>query len=790
MMYHQAVTWAQLTTATPSLEMYVGQDVLYFIMSRDVLCVTSMNDIEMTFLLNLEMCLNGVDMKSAAPDLHDVTCPRNSEVNAQEAECNVPDNVPKISGTVPIIGRSIMDVVDTRMGYVVNYGSLSVFIYISGEKIYTDVITPAAGISQEFHEDAPQRGCGIQTTLFRHHPDNSHVFIFENVSTDIGFGGYPVALTKALLANCTLYNDDCSSCVSVAVCGWCSGEIRCTMEAECMSGEWLQAEAASFYEYPKRQIHRSCLYIDIVGSYNLTFSPRSGLRISTTKMLIYVTTEKALNVTDAVLSVYISNHLICPITYFIQDQSFKFDILPDVWNYSLQCNVSSSEIPEEQGIVSVQYTDSKIRPATLWLNSTEEIEFVVPTFKSFSPLKGPQAGGTLLEISGTHLLSGNYHDVVIAGRTCELIMDYSTDERLVCLTPEVAKPTQSLVFINLYDDFTLASLRRFTYTENPFIDSIFPLRTFVGGGEFQYVKGTNLDSIARPLFVVVVYVNGTADDKLETECKVKNSTFMACPSPTIVISGLLNGTRGRRSIDNSDNECNEITTTSSGESVEFRIGFVLDNVQEWLPSVIQDHLDAKYTTITVARDPVYYMFGGAGNIIFYNPGENDFLVIKGERLDCGATRNDITIEVGLAYCTPIISLYRTQLTCTPPSSEPPVRSEYLESHGFPHVLVQVGVGDSRYLIGYIDYEDTKLPIEAWIIAIAVGVIFLVLFAVGVVIYFVVCRIDDVWKESAVNKRSPAKQNTRPCGLLPGPTRVFPSMEAQLTYILAAKTRGR
>ncbi|XP_070557305.1 uncharacterized protein [Ptychodera flava] len=110
---------AQLTTATPSLEMYVGQDVLYFIMSRDVLCVTSMADIEMAFLRNLDVCLNGADMKSAAPDLQTVTCPQNSEVNAKEVECNVPDNVPKFSGTVPIIGRSFMDVVDTRMGYVV-----------------------------------------------------------------------------------------------------------------------------------------------------------------------------------------------------------------------------------------------------------------------------------------------------------------------------------------------------------------------------------------------------------------------------------------------------------------------------------------------------------------------------------------------------------------------------------------------------------------------------------------------------------------------------------------------
>ncbi|XP_070557306.1 plexin-A1-like [Ptychodera flava] len=236
------------------------------------------------------------------------------------------------------------------------------------------------------------------------------------------------------------------------------------MEAECLSGEWLQAEAASFYEYPKLQIHRSCLYIDLVGSFNLTFSPRSGLRIGTTKMLIYVTTEKALSVTEDLLSLYISDHLICPIMYLIHGLVYEYDTILDEWRYRFQCNVNSSEIPEEQGIVSLRYTDSNIRPAVLWLNSTEEIDFVVPTFKSFSPLKGPQAGGTLLEISGNHLLSGNYHDVVIAGRTCELIMDYSTDERLVCLTPEVAKPTQSLVFINLYDDFTLASLRRFTYS--------------------------------------------------------------------------------------------------------------------------------------------------------------------------------------------------------------------------------------------------------------------------------------------------------------------------------------
>ncbi|XP_070557610.1 hepatocyte growth factor receptor-like isoform X2 [Ptychodera flava] len=655
-----------------------------------------------------------------------------------------------------------MDVDSTAMATVVNTGNLSVILRSDGRKIQENVITPVAPI-YDVYEDEQLFECPTPDTQFRISPDNTHLFVFTNYfSTGQASDEppqYSTTVTKALMANCSAYTYECSSCLSVSFCGWCAEQDRCTMESGCPNGRWFQADATSFYQQSEgRQIDPSCLYIDLVGDYNVTFSPRSGLRTGSTQLQVNITTEKLLYVFGEVMPfVYIGDDVDCQGAFFTSEGMSYFGNSSGPWTYSIQCSVISPGVPYS-AIVSVKVMDfNELGRYTLWFNSTEEFKFVVPTFKSFSPLKGPQAGGTLLEIIGTDLLAGNYQNVVIAGKLCELEMDYSTDERLVCSTPEVVEPTQSLVTINYYDNFSLTSLRRFTYTENPFIEAIFPLRTFVGGGEFQYVTGTNLDSIARPLFIVIAYVNETAIDQFESECRVENSTFMACPSPEILISSLFNGTRSRRSVDDNDNECNEITTTPSGESVDFRIGFVLDNVQEWLPSVIQNHLDAKYTSITVARDPVYYMFGGSGNVFSYNPDGNNYLVIEGERLDCGASIQDITIEIGLAFCRPIISLYRTQLTCTPPSSEPPERSEYSRSHGFPHVLVRVGVGDSRYLIGYIDYEDTKSPIEAWVIAIAVCVIVLVLLAIAVIVYCVVRRMRRL-SDGAGGKQEKSRQN--------------------------------
>ncbi|XP_070558907.1 hepatocyte growth factor receptor-like [Ptychodera flava] len=298
-------------------------------------------------------------------------------------------------------------------------------------------------------------------------------------------------------------------------------------------------------------------------------------------------------------------------------------------------------------------------------------------------------------------------------------------------------------FVSTSDrNITLTSKRRYDYTENPFIDTIYPLRAFLGGGAIQQVTGTNLDSIARPLFVVVVKTNGSYIDDFSSVCNVKNSTFMACPAPEIDISEFLNNTRGKREVGSSG--CDVVARTPSGESVQFKIGFVLDGVQDWLPSVIDQHIDAKYTTIAVARDPVYYTFSGEGNILTFKPNEDNYLVIEGERLDCGATKHDITIEIGLAYCTPIISLYRTQLTCTPPNELPPVRSEYSEDHGLPHVLVRVGLASNRNFIGYIDYvnsTESEPGVAGWIIAVAaVCVIALLLLALAVVALFVAPRL--------------------------------------------------
>ncbi|XP_077977340.1 hepatocyte growth factor receptor-like [Glandiceps talaboti] len=741
------VTWAQMTQASQSMAESLGytegEDVLYYIMSMEILCVVPMTSVEAAFQHNIQRCLDGRNLTVASPETRHVLCPRNEQIQASDAVCGIPGDLPALplAGGIPLFGEAVMYIDRAKIAEVITTGKHSIISYSDGEYFRERLISSSPGSLPQLNDYTPS--CPRINKQLLLHPDSIHNFILEGVSSESQDAhvlpeGRSTKVTKHLSSNCTV-NLGCSSCVSDPYCGWCRQEKRCTLEALCPSGEWLQQDASSFYREDGRfVISPVCVYIDLVGEYWVQFSPDAGLLSSSTELTVNITSEKSLPIyLDTPVLIYIGDIRKCDdvelLTAGYNETELGLTSSNSGYSYLFRCRVPKS-LEKYETVVSVLVYDFPYG-INLWLNSTEKFKIATPVFGNFMPTKGPESGGTLLEITGEHLLTGNSINITIAGVLCQLRRAYSTNERLFCITGSVPNPMDSRVTITYEGQYTVESIRRYIYTEDPFIELIYPLRTFVGGGAIQYITGTNLDSIARPQFVVVMSINSSFVDEFKNDCKVWNATSMTCPSPEINISATLEESTVKRSTD--DEECYFVTRTASGDPVEFQIGFIMDGVEAWLPSYIDQYLDQQYTTLTVARDPVFYTFAGDSNITSFNPEDDQYLVIEGERLDCGAMKQDMTVEVGVDFCKPIISLYGTQLTCKPPEDEPPIRNIYATDHGLPHVSVKVGTG-SVYHIGYIEYQQSASSgIQGWVIAIAVCVILLVVIALAaVVIYFV------------------------------------------------------
>ncbi|XP_070582228.1 plexin-B-like [Ptychodera flava] len=387
---------------------------------------------------------------------------------------------------------------------------------------------------------------------------------------------------------------------------------------------------------------------------------------------------------------------------------------------------------------------------------------------SITPSVGPVSGGTEINITGPNV-NVDVLSVFIAGRPCN-IRDQEMKNRTICYTPRVDEPIESAITM-VYKNGNLTSDRVFSYKPDPEIYAITPLKQFQMGGQKQTIRGENLNIIGRPVFVVTAVKNASSLE-FNSSCKAENSTTMICRSPNISFSDQNNSnavsgmndmqskedrqnttTRVKR---DAEDDCIPITSSHvSGEYVEFTVGFYLDGVEKWRPQNISRYLDKKYTTYAVMEDPVINKFPGENNI--YSIGEDtQYLVITGERLNCGAQKEDFRVEVGLDYCRPIISLHSRQLTCKPPGKKPPLKSDE-DNYGHPHV--RVWIGNIWHDIGYLRY----VVLQPWMIALAVIAAVLVIVVVTLTVVYLLRRNSRHrrYKQSGVSVTEEGYMGLRP-----------------------------
>ncbi|GIY30138.1 hypothetical protein CEXT_325971 [Caerostris extrusa] len=100
-------------------------------------------------------------------------------------------------------------------------------------------------------------------------------------------------------------------------------------------------------------------------------------------------------------------------------------------------------------------------------------------------------------------------------------------------------------------------------------------------------------------------------------------------------------------------------------------------------------------------DPIYYPFSEKNGIKYY---KSDYLTINGMNLDRASQETDVVVRIGTSYCN-VTSLSRSQLTCRPPTTQPPARDANgkPDVNKIPEVVVEVG-DHLKFTIGKLSYE--------------------------------------------------------------------------------------
>ncbi|XP_072026499.1 plexin-A2-like [Amphiura filiformis] len=262
-----------------------------------------------------------------------------------------------------------------------------------------------------------------------------------------------------------------------------------------------------------------------------------------------------------------------------------------------------------------------------------------PAVLAFSPLFGPEAGGTKLKINGTSLVTGRYMQILIGNTACGLESVAADDTELTCSTGSAVSGYKAQVKMT-YDEAERTSLDEYEYKDNPVIIRVQPNEAFKAGGRVLRVTGINLDVVQTPQ--VRVSVGG----KIYTEtCKVTNdnSTQMACPSPAVNLPA-----RKRRQADE----------TVSDEGVIATLGFIMDGVTD-LPTWSEN--PQNNFTFEYFENPNYFPLNEEVNV-----NENDeILSIEGERLNLASTESDVQVWVGEYPCE-VVNLGLNVLSCQLP----------------------------------------------------------------------------------------------------------------------------
>ncbi|XP_067128995.1 plexin-A2 isoform X2 [Centruroides vittatus] len=344
--------------------------------------------------------------------------------------------------------------------------------------------------------------------------------------------------------------------------------------------------------------------------------------------------------------------------------------------------------------------------------SKKHYSFVNPRVTSIEPTKGPKSGGTLLKIWGLHMDAGSYAEAFVDGLQCKVIR--RTMNCVECITMASKETGPGRVRVKFDNGLRIFEDYNYLYVDNPVITHVesgsssqrgVP-KGIPSGGITISVHGTNLNAVEEPKMYVLV-----DGEEYTSACRSESASEMKCKSPDVPPYKL---------------------RFQGDDALELDFGFIMDNVD----SVKNLSGIPGFPKFNMFPNPVYYPFTEDNQIKYY---KSDYLTINGRNLDRASQESDVIVRIGTSYCN-VTSLSRSQLTCRPPTKQPPAR----DPHGhpdpsrIPQVVVEVGTS-LKYTIGRLSYElpsnqDSTLS-RSVIIGVIVGGVILVIIVIIILIAY-------------------------------------------------------
>ncbi|XP_031564462.1 plexin-A4-like [Actinia tenebrosa] len=460
---------------------------------------------------------------------------------------------------------------------------------------------------------------------------------------------------KVSLYKCDVNRDDCSTCLVAdgqLNCGWCKLTSSCQVEKGC----------------DQKWVHRSqpCYTKPVIKKFwPMSGPPRGNTEIEITG----VDFGKVFG--DIKDSVFIGNYSCIP------------DPRKYVVSKRITCNTTKSN-EEVKGPVIVVVNG--IRGS-----SRDLFSYQTPVVKDFNPKKGPESGGSLINITGINLNTGRRIEAWLGKTPCVIDRLKVTDTSIPCITQAVStrmrravsnESTSHDVVVSFDGFFPPSPPGKFEFKADPVYAGINPDRTFPSGGLKLTVTGENFDSVRIPK---IYFTN--ADDKSsvskEEICDVKSSKTMVCPSPNITIFNIEPGSKN---------------------GSELIVGLVMDNV----PGL------ENVTTLALVMDPYFTPFDGVEEI------NSESLILKGKNLDI-LSKEDVTVLVEGIHCN-VTVLGEEQLVCIIPKEKDLPEAEKKE------YTVIVKAGFLTFNLGKLKFfmPVKGKDIPSWVYAVVAAVAFILL----------------------------------------------------------------
>ncbi|XP_038066372.1 plexin-B-like [Patiria miniata] len=327
---------------------------------------------------------------------------------------------------------------------------------------------------------------------------------------------------------------------------------------------------------------------------------------------------------------------------------------------SVSCRTRAESEGAELVTLKVTGADGTMQHSSGMVN----FNFRDPTITDFQPRLGPEAGGTTVSVNGAALNTGRDIEAFIGDNPCN-ITGHSVESMLECTTTAGQVGYQGAVKVS-FDGAMRTSSDMYTYSENPTIAGVSPLKSIVSGGRMLTVTGTLLNtSRNRQIFVT------SGNGNLKEECRGGSATSMECRSPNI--------------------------TDLNMRNKKLTFGFIMDGVTQLLTWSQDNDVDLEYF-----EDPVYYKFGGG-----MKDKEGETLRITGERIDSAITEGEIVVRIGEESC-PIILFSATTLVCELPD-EAPAAGDYMGGDtGKSLPVVWVFHNNLKSRLGYLVYPTVPI----------------------------------------------------------------------------------